>query len=193
MTTFITITDDPIEPTAISYVSTPADSDPVTVPRNVTDAAFRNGLSILTSYEYQKDLTSKWDAGYSAGVDNHKTTVREGIIEYFRDVLGDSEWREQANGLLEHFGYDTLTNKWRVTVTDDESGDTVLVVVVEADDEDAAREDVEGDLEQGQANLTLTWNYGGEGEVEEDNEIEDDSDAFFDGRDLSFDVEAVEE
>jgi hypothetical protein len=100
-----------------------------------------------------------------------------------------------CNSFLEELGLPLLTRKWKVQVIRDSDYETVLTVSgVEADDEDAARDEVKENFSVSATvkRVDYDYDYDGEGDADWDHEnysdtdLDDDGDDFADGHKDAF-------
>lgn len=149
---------------------------------HVIQQAVKDGLRILTDDHYDSALARERD--YAR--EQHKKTVRQGLIEYFRDIEGDTD---TLAGVLEHFGYEPLVTKFRVRVLVE--GTDVLSVIVEADDEDEARNMVEEGFTQDTTEVDVDFDYNGDGDIEDATSYTYDFGNLYDFLSFDFEVEEV--
>lgn len=112
---------------------------------------------------------------------------RDSVIGLFRDKVdaGDLS-RETANEWMEEIGLEPLKGTYLVTATEPSTGNTVLAVRIEADDEDGAIETAQEGLNVYSQikSVSHTVDYDGEGDVEETtdeiewDDVDDDSDEY---------------
>lgn len=133
--------------------------------------------------------------------ENRYNLFRDAVIGWFSDAVSEGTLtKDEANGGLDALQLPRITTKWRVTVTDRDYN-TVLVVVVEADDESDAIDQVQGDISVSATVKAVEYDlsYSGDGEVVEgedtyEEEPDDDGDDYADSwkDDLTFEAEEEE-
>lgn len=134
--------------------------------------------------------------------ENRYNLFRESVSGWFSDAVSEGTLtKDEANSGLDALQLPRLTTKWRVTVQDSEYN-TVLVVIVEADDEDEAIDQVRDDISVSATIKTVeyTLDYNGEGEAVEgpdtyEEEPFDDADEYADAwqSGLTFEAEEVDD
>ena len=147
-----------------------------------------DGLFIATLDQHRESLRISHEQGIDIGRRRGHDAARSGIIEYFRDVQGDTEG---LNDLLEHLGYERYATKWRVTLSIE--GSDVLTVIVEADDEDEAEQKVSYGVSQYSTTVDVEFDFSGEGEVEDSQEYEYEFGDLFDFLSYEYTVEEYSE
>jgi hypothetical protein len=111
-------------------------------------------------------------------------SLKEQVVEAVKDARKEHDLcLEGCNSFLEGLGLPTISKTWKGTVTRDSDGETILTVTgIEADDEYAAKSELESNFNVTATvnKITYAYDYVGEGEADwdeeewEDREDEDD-------------------
>ena len=150
-----------------------------------------DGIALYTQEDYDTTSNTHFQEGIRTGRLSESASLRDKAIEFFKSEAESTMTKEDAldffNALASALGWDTvdnLTKTWTVKV---EYLNTTIGEFsgIEADDEDSAIEEVQGNLLLESAELELSVSYNGDTAYESV-----DMSYHFDTSDLEFSAEA---